>query len=718
MDEDNAIETIGQILMDNGWTYEKTFYKAVCDTRAYYMLGGNEQRVNYAFAKHVIYRNADGKYLGIANTAAYSIFKRLTFGETIRRPYDDLDEEDDNFGMTPSWEEWARQKYADMAKNTSIYFYMLEKVPSDEKVPEGALISTVVMPGMSETRLQVYKDRDTNYKRLYWNPFYRVGVLNSIDLDNNEDDLVFKGKVLSASEEYVLNAALDIEVMETEWIEKEKEVRIVYAEPRIMQSPYAQVQFRPSSVEYTNNPVYYTNWWTDSVIRLKGYVDSKTINVILQADSAPMYSGNVVPTIPLYFGRIIPIEATEEDAEPGYALFGGSVPPITSLGDKLKKGASIMSDISPDTTDVPVDDLDALPTTGNRVIVNKIEYARIVAKADNVVTLERWVGVVGKEHLQDEELEAAIQEAKKTHKEGTKIKALDSYIALLGDKDPLAPISTYDFDNPSARMGDVAMPILKVYNRFPSNGIDNVMCSKTRYGARYQSHYLSYGAQPNTMPPDRELNLKKYPNAYNSLEKSTNYKYQFNTSKYSDKVHATPVYVVHPEDGVRGMLEYCIGFNSQSVSNSGLKVRTADCPEEEYDKYIPNVVGAVSPLTKRPSVVYRPMGYGIFKEHVSPALEAYDPTTDDTPPSPVNITMAKSNQVGTAFVAWEPPTDFDFAGVNIYVDGELHISNVVGINHYLIGGLPQGMLSTIEIEAVDLAGNVSEKVATEPINIL
>lgn len=714
IDEDNAIEQIGQILIDNGWTFVKSFFKAVGDTRAYYK--GNDERTNYAFAQHFIYRNAEGKLLGMANVGTHTISYKVNYGEVIRRPFDDEDPKDPNYGITPTWEAWARQKYADTAKNTSIYFYMLEKPPSDEVVPQGSLITTTVMPGMSGTRLDLSKDRDSNYRKIEWHGL--TTTIQYIELDKDDWDLEFNGKSLSASREYLMGEALDIEVMKTTWYEKEKDVSIDYAEPRIMQSPCVEVMMRPGVLEFTNNPIYYTNWWTDSEIRIKGFVDSTTFNFVVQADSAPKFDGNAIPNIPLYFGKIIPIEKENADLhEPGYALFGGAVPPTESIESALAKGTMLESDIGFTSTLLRVTDASVLPDAPAQLVISNREVVQLIKKTGNILEVKRGVGVYGKPELEGEELEAELKKVVRAWRRGVRVKPTSEEVTLINDPNPHNIISTFNFDNPFSRMPEAHMPITKVYNDYPSNGLDSVMCSKTRYGARYQAHYLSYGAQSNEMPPAREKDRKKYPRAYDSLEHHGNYKYEFNKSRYSGKVHATPVYVVHPEDGVRGVLKYAIGFNGQSIGNSGLKVRTKDCPEKEYDKYLPNMINAVSPLTKRPGVAYRPMGLGIFKEHWSQALEDYDPDNDTTPPSEVSEAKGVSNEVNTALVSWVPPTDVSFTGVNLYVDGKLYAKNVSGIDSYLIGGLATGSEVEVEIESVDLAGNVSGKVKTNPIRV-
>lgn len=716
IDEDNAIEQIGQLLVDNGWTFVKSFRKAVGDTRAFYRAG--ERRTAYAFAEHFIYRNAEGRLLGLANAGFHSVYFTTDYGEIIRRPNDDVTESDKNFGITPSWNEWARQKLADTVTNNKIYVYMLEKAPSDEMVPQDSLISCTVMPGMSKTRIDPERDRDLgyyDYERNWSSNSYQVKYR---EWDKDDQDLEFNGKLLSASEIYMIEAALDVEVHKTTWLDKEKEVMIDYAEPRIMQSPIVEIALRPGSVEYVNNPVYYTNWWTDSEIRLKGFIDSKTINVVIQADTAPLYNGNAVPNIPLYFGKIIPINGKELDEfEPGYALFGGAVPPDYSI-EMSSKGTVITVDLGAENTVMYVKDPKALPPVGKDILIGSKEIAKIIAIDGYKIEVERRIGIKGAPGLEGDALEAELEAIKKDFKAGTRVKPTDETMADARETDVLTLISKFNFDDPDAKMDNPKMPILKTYNQYPSNGLDSVMCSKTRFGARYQKHYLSWGAAPNAIPPIRDNDGKKYDKSYDQMEKSENYKFQFNDSRYSGKVHASPVYIVHPEEGVRGQLEYAIGFNPQSISNSLLRVRTEECPDLTYNMYAPNVINAVSPLTKVPATTFRPMGYGIFKEHNNPFLNSYDPTTDKTLPNLVKVTRTDTSHERSVLVQWTPPTDPDFFGVNVYANGKLYAKNVSGINSYLLGGFSAKDEVIVEIESIDLAGNVSAtKVVTEPVII-
>ncbi|MCY8119619.1 hypothetical protein MOC55_13925 [Bacillus spizizenii] len=125
----------------------------------------------------------------------------------------------------------------------------------------------------------------------------------------------------------------------------------------------------------------------------------------------------------------------------------------------------------------------------------------------------------------------------------------------------------FDFDNVEEKT-DTLQPITRNYVHHPSNGIDSVMVKKTKYGSRYQEHFLRWNAPPNQMPPTREELRKvkkslgtdqeeefarKYPRAWNYLRYGY-YNYGFHPSRYSEKIHSSRATVMHPEDGVIGYI--------------------------------------------------------------------------------------------------------------------------------------------------------------------
>ncbi|EJQ89455.1 hypothetical protein ACQVWH_19330 [Bacillus toyonensis] len=175
----------------------------------------------------------------------------------------------------------------------------------------------------------------------------------------------------------------------------------------------------------------------------------------------------------------------------------------------------------------------------------------------------------------------------------------------------------FDFnDTKPYRNVENYMPVMKSYPRSPGNGIDNVIIKRSRLGARYQAHFIAWNVAPNAMPPDRVgKDGGQYSLAWQSQD-NDEYKYQFNPSVYSNKVHTSRAYIVHPDEGVRGYLPYMILLSPLGLLNGDrLKVRKNTCPDS-HDIYKFFNVDAISPITKRPSTAYRPAGLGIFEKTV------------------------------------------------------------------------------------------------------
>lgn len=189
---------------------------------------------------------------------------------------------------------------------------------------------------------------------------------------------------------------------------------------------------------------------------------------------------------------------------------------------------------------------------------------------------------------------------------------------------PLNSIPAYDFNDYSRNKFQTAIsPILKSYPRHPSNGINTVMVQRARLGARYQEYFLSWNTAPNAIPPDRkerhetdftEDNFDRYyPRAWNHPE-SDEYKYWFNPSRYSGKIHTSKIYIMHPEEGLVGALYNSIGLSSVGILGGKIKVLVNPCGEPKYEYYRYFVVDGISPLTTRPGTVFRPVGLGIYDE--------------------------------------------------------------------------------------------------------
>ncbi|MCC2436208.1 hypothetical protein [Bacillus paranthracis] len=183
------------------------------------------------------------------------------------------------------------------------------------------------------------------------------------------------------------------------------------------------------------------------------------------------------------------------------------------------------------------------------------------------------------------------------------------------DEGPEVNSHNFDFESRTPfRNVSKFMPRTKSYPKSPGNGIDNIIVKRSRFGARYQAHYLSWNVPSNQMPPDRKsVNGGQYPNAWQNHE-NDEYKYRFNPSVYSNKVHSSRAYVVHPEEGVRGYLPYVVLLSPLGLLNGDkLKVRQNTCPDT-HDIYRFFTVDAISPITKLPATAYRPGGLGIYEK--------------------------------------------------------------------------------------------------------
>lgn len=270
-------------------------------------------------------------------------------------------------------------------------------------------------------------------------------------------------------------------------------------------------------------------------------------------------------------------------------------------------------------------------------------------------------------------------------------------------------IATFNFDDVTVKGGKQIMPILKTYPSNPSNGIDSVIVNRTKLGARYQSYFLSWNTAPQDMPPERlsDDGSKQYPRSWNEIKK-----YQFNPSRYSGKVQTSRVYLVHPEEGVRGYLKKAVGLNTANLNTSELRIRKDACPDTIYDVYQCVPVSAVSPLTKRPATHYRPMGLGLYKEELNVDNPfVFDPN-DTTPPADVTNLTATSPAQGVVKLSWKNPTDNDFTSVKILVGTNEYVVGVTEVEEYVLTGLASGS-ATIKVVAVDKAGNESTGVTVD-----
>lgn len=436
---------IGELLATAGWKIAANFKKVVYDSIWINPNGSMTDTGSYrsTVAEHFIYENTEGHMFGIAIAGSWSIRRTEYTKQPGKAP-------DAEFG------DWATNEFRKYRTPRILYTYIVESLQG---------------------------------------------------LTTNNTDIIMAWN--DSSVDGQLRAALDIEVEKTVYkaAGSSNQFTVTVADMRRMQSPIIQAGLRASFMENyfdanVNAAVQHTNWWNDSEISIKGTLDGTNLFFIVQADNVPAPEGNLVPIIPLYFGKLDPIEEGDE----AYALFAGSVPLMNNA----------------------------------------------------------------------------------------------------------TAVAEYDFDNTTTRQPNI-MPLLKNYPANPANGLDNIMVHRAKLGARYQAYYLSWNAPPNLMPPARSSTDGKrdYPRAWNNAENPL-YKYNFNPSRYSDKVHTSRLYVVHPEEGVRGTLKGAIALAAFSFNANKLRVRKQNCPDEQFDVYRYFLVEGISPLTKKPGTQFRPAGLGLY----------------------------------------------------------------------------------------------------------
>lgn len=175
----------------------------------------------------------------------------------------------------------------------------------------------------------------------------------------------------------------------------------------------------------------------------------------------------------------------------------------------------------------------------------------------------------------------------------------------------------FDFKSPTPYRNALDyMPVQKTYPNYPGNGVDNIIVKRGELGARYQAYFFAWSSAPEGMAPDRVgKDGGQYPQSWNTAE-NDEYKYKFNPSVYSQKIHTSRAYIIHPDEGVRGYIPKMVIMSPFGLVNKDkLKVRTGSCPDT-FDIYRFYLTSAISPVSKRPGTQYTPAGIGIFEKSI------------------------------------------------------------------------------------------------------
>jgi hypothetical protein len=349
-----------------------------------------------------------------------------------------------------AFKQWIADQYQGFGKECAVFFYMSEQIPA---IIEGGHFGCAV---------------DVSTQR------------GAIDIENELSRYVSNGSggyIFEYHESY----------------------------PDRQQSPFIKSTLRNPNLADTDVA---TNWWPDSLVRVKGFIDAEHLFVVMQADNTPAFMNNVVPTVPVYWGKF----------------------------ESFKTG-----------------------DVGNHAL---------------------WAGT-------------AFDTGSETQ--------------------------SHTFDQKSStpyRVTADYLPVGKTYPNFPGNGIDNIIVKRAELGSRYQAYFLSWNTAPQNMPPDRVgKDGGQYPLSWTTQD-NDEYKYKFNPSMYSQKIHTSRAYLIHPDEGVRGYLPKMVILSPLGLVNEDkLKVRTGTCPDT-FDIYRFFLTSAISPVSKRPGTAYTPAGIGIYEKSI------------------------------------------------------------------------------------------------------
>lgn len=278
--------------------------------------------------------------------------------------------------------------------------------------------------------------------------------------------------------------------------------------------------------------------------------------------------------------------------------------------------------------------------------------------------------------------------------------------ALFGGVTPTT--AQFDYSSITKYTGNantrLVMPVLKSYPSYPGDGVNNVVLSRTRGGARYQAVYLSWGASPEAMPPNREATGgRHYPRAMDFDVRN----FGFNPSRYSDSIHTSNIYLVHPEDGVIGKLKNLVGLQTFATNNPELRIRREHCPDKITDAFHVFTVGSLCPITKLPSTTYSLASIGIRGKVVEKPKYTKVPV-------PVNVKASKRD--GKVHVSWDIDSkDYHHSHVDIDIDGIIVFDNASGIKSAVIdlsnySGLDINTIGTIGITSINDRGSSSDVV--------
>lgn len=619
---------------------------------------------DFYIAKHRVIRNASGNLFGIAQLGRVN--EQLMY-TGCKVPYA-IPNPDSRYGtdMQPQDEgifSWAIQKANEegLFEGHSLYFYQLEKW-----IGNGLMLTG-------------------------W--------------DNDKDNILQR-------------LALDVEVQTSMWGLNDSthtlQHQISDKFPQMYQSPIVISHTRVPQLEHIDKlfpiDVKYTNWWNDSKVQVKGFIDGKSLMMIILADTAPIWGKNAVPAIPLYMGDFETEASKDEivDREITFDFYKETKRQSTVISNRpmVNRGSFIrlwlMGDVNGDFPDewvkvtVAGQEIGTFSIEGDKEPSTNKHDAQYLGQFDitniegkNSVTIEvesgtgvsgfhpvaarLWAEVIIQTDKGADGNPAALFSGTAATKEGANLEA------------SLKASEMFDFDS-SKGTQKVLLPVMKDYLHYPSNGLDSVMVKRTKLGARYQAHYIAWAVPSSSMPPMREDDKQRqYPRAWNQYSEES-YLYQFNPSRYSDKVHSSRPILVHPEDGKFGTLRNVILTSPLTIMNGDELITAKDqcAPEEKdrYELYSYYLVEGLSPLTKKPATAYRPAGLGILKSgYVLPEIPPPPPSPPAfevyITPTHATIEEGESVQFTSTYSMHSPITNFKWTASSNVNKGSYSVDNAM-----------------------------------------
>ena len=139
------------------------------------------------------------------------------------------------------------------------------------------------------------------------------------------------------------------------------------------------------------------------------------------------------------------------------------------------------------------------------------------------------------------------------------------------------------------------MPIKRTYDPNPGNGITNVIVNSGIEGKKYQAHFLQTVA----------------PGGAGAFDQAT--------SSYSDRVHISPAYIAHHENGVYGHIHGIISISQLSILEGDmLDVQPSKCNEDGTAlnpfEFKVTKLDSLSPFTQLGGVPFSPTAVGVIQE--------------------------------------------------------------------------------------------------------